>query len=486
METNDSLTKTSEHNNKNNLIEINKDKNRKNLLDSNSIDNIIKNDENWAEDIKKYYNNKKILKWGRNPKPKIITNKIVKSQELLLNPITQKYSNTKFESELKNQEKLNLKDSIAKGYDNELRIVQTYDIINLKDRLEVLKNHPNYPQENFKNSNKPKYKKIKISSGERDYNILSNIELNLHHYDKPENRPFINPKIKIEKKINNENIIQYKDYDILSNKYKHYNDEKFNIDKQLSLINSSKKFFKSRDYDAVKGQYFDKDKEIKYQEEMKIKNDKLRNAKRDSIFNPFNNEIYDKGKYEELNQRMKNKILRFYLKPKIENYYHLQELKKDEQKSHSMRTKLDYKRFKEADKRGYDILNGNDNFNHYKNSVNCRNEQRPWELIKNGVNENQTLDIKKMNICRDSEDINQRYKDNKIQRVNILKNLPKIENEKKFQLVNPPHKISLALLNRSKSEIFNHRYSISENSSNFMPKNLWFSGEKSQNLNLNK
>ena len=219
---------------------------------------------------------------------------------------------------------------------------------------------------------------------------------------------------------------------------------------------------------------------------MKIKNDKLRNAKRDSIFNPFNNEIYDKGKYEELNQRMKNKILRFYLKPKIENYYHLQELKKDEQKSHSMRTKLDYKRFKEADKRGYDILNGNDNFNHYKNSVNCRNEQRPWELIKNGVNENQTLDIKKMNICRDSEDINQRYKDNKIQRVNILKNLPKIENEKKFQLVNPPHKISLALLNRSKSEIFNHRYSISENSSNFMPKNLWFSGEKSQNLNLNK
>ena len=91
-----------------------------------------------------------------------------------------------------------------------------------------------------------------------------------------------------------------------------------------------------------------------------------------------------------------------------------------------------------------------------------------------------------MNICRDSEDINQRYKDNKIQRVNILKNLPKIENEKKFQLVNPPHKISLALLNRSKSEIFNHRYSISENSSNFMPKNLWFSGEKSQNLNLNK
>ena len=486
METNDSLTKTSEHNNKNNLIEINKDINRKNLLNSNSIDNIIKNDENWAEDIKKYYNNKKILKWGRNPKPKIITNKIVKSQELLINPITQKYSNTKFESELKNQEGLNLKDSIAKGYDNELRIVQTYDIINLKDRFEVLKNHPNYPQENFKNSNKPKFKKIKISSDERDYNILSNINLNLHHYDKPKNRPFINSKIKIEKKIKNEKIIQYKDYDILSNKYKNYNDEKVNLDKQLSLINSSKKFFNSRNYDAVKGQYFDIDKEIKYQEEMKIKNDKLRNAKRDSIFNPFNNEIYDKSKYEELNQRMKNKILRFYLKPKIENYYHLQELKKDEQKSHSMRTKLDYKRFKEADKRGYDILNGNDNFNHYKNSVNCRNEQRPWELIKNGANENQTLDIKKMNICRDNEDINQRYKDNKMQRVNILKNLPKIENEKKFQLVNPPHKISHVLLNRSKSEIFNHRYSISENSSNFMPKNLWFSGEKNQNLNLNK
>ena len=61
----------------------------------------------------------------------------------------------------------------------------------------------------------------------------------------------------------------------------------------------------------------------------------------------------------------------------MDNYYHQAELKNDIIKNNSLKTKVSYNKFKEIDKRGYDILNGKNNFNHYKNSLECRNIQRP-------------------------------------------------------------------------------------------------------------
>ena len=466
------------------LQDIIKDNRKPIMFHSNSMDNILKNDDNWAEGINRYYSNKKILKWGVNPKPTIIKDKYVKSQDLVFNPITQKYRDKKFEDELKNKEETNLKESITKSYDNELRVIQTFDIINLKDRLELLKNHPNYPKNYLKQDNLRRFNKLNISSGERNYNILSNIDLNLHHYDKPENRPLINQSTNNIKRLKNANYFQYKDYDIISNKYKNFDKEKKDIDNKISMIESSKKYFNTRDYDAIQGIYVDKEKEQKYQDELKAKLEKIKNRKRDSVFNPFNNQIFDKEKYEELNRKMKNKIYRYSLKPKIENFYHLENMKQDILKSNSLRTKIIYNRFKEIDKRGYDIINGNDNFNHYKNSISCRNIERPWDLIKEGVNENQTIKDKKLYICYDAEDVNQRFKNNKIERKNMLQNLPKIEDEKIFHIHKPIHKIKENLLRRNNSEIYNKRYEISENNINSfnIDKGLWFSSVKNINF----
>lgn len=459
------------------LQDINKDNRKIKMTRSNSMFDIMKNDENWGEEINKYNSNKKILKWGHNPKPEIIKDKYIKSLDLIFNPITQKYTDKQFEQELKLKEKSNLKNSIAQGYDNELRVIQTFDIINLKDRLELLKDHSNYPKYNKNKSNRTRFKKLNILSGEKNYNILSNINLSLHHYDKPENRLLINSSTDNIKRDKNKNFFHYKDYDIISNKYKNYDKEKKEIDNKISIIESSKKFFNSRNYDIIKGRFVDGEKEQKYQEEMNIKMEKLKKGKRDAIFNPFNNQILDNEKYEELNQKIKNKIFRYSLKPKIDNFYHQEDLKKDIRKNNSLRTKIHYNRYKEMDKRGYDILNGKDNFNHYKNSISCRNIQRPWEMIKQGVNENQTLENKKLFNCYDVEDINQRFKDNNNERKIILKNLNKIENDKIFRIKKPIHKINGIILKRNISRNINRRYEINKNIFN-ADKNLWFSKEK--------
>jgi len=479
----DNSTKTINTTLNNNILHDIKENRGKKLIYSNSMDNLLKNDNNWAEEINKYYNDKKILKWGYNPKQELVKEKHVKSQDLVFNPITQKYSDKNFEKELRRQEKSNMINSIAQGYDNELRVIQTFDIINLKDKLNTLKNNSDYPND-IKQYHGAKRKKLNISSGERNYNILSNINLNLHHFDKPENRPLIKDEINNKKKIKLGSFVEYKDYDIISNKYNNFDKEKRELDLKLSIAEISNKYLKSRDYDAIKGIYVDSEKEKKFQEELKNKIEKIKNIKRDTIFNPFNNEIYNKEKYDELNQKEKNRIYRYTIKQKMDNYYHQAELKNDIIKNNSLKTKVSYNKFKEIDKRGYDILNGKNNFNHYKNSLECRNIQRPWEMIKNGLNENQTIKFKKIYDCYDYEDVNQRFKDNEIKRKRMLNSLPKIEDEKIFSMKKQVPKINLK---RNSSVVFNKRYEIFDNNKyKFnVDKNLWFSREKEIFLNHN-
>ena len=479
----DNSTKTINTTLNNNILHDIKENRGKKLIYSNSMDNLLKNDNNWAEEINKYYNDKKILKWGYNPKQELVKEKHVKLQDLVFNPITQKYSDKNFEKELRRQEKSNMINSIAQGYDNELRVIQTFDIINLKDKLNTLKNNSDYPND-IKQYHGAKRKKLNILSGERNYNILSNINLNLHHFDKPENRPLIKDEINNKKKIKLGSFVEYKDYDIISNKYNNFDKEKRELDLKLSIAEISNKYLKSRDYDAIKGIYVDSEKEKKFQEELKNKIEKIKNIKRDTIFNPFNNEIYNKEKYDELNQKEKNRIYRYTIKQKMDNYYHQAELKNDIIKNNSLKTKVSYNKFKEIDKRGYDILNGKNNFNHYKNSLECRNIQRPWEMIKNGLNENQTIKFKKIYDCYDYEDVNQRFKDNEIKRKRMLNSLPKIEDEKIFSMKKQVPKINLK---RNSSVVFNKRYEIFDNNKNKfnVDKNLWFSREKEIFLNHN-
>ena len=452
---------------------------------SSTFDNIIKKETNWADYIKKYDYSKKNLEWGSNPMPEIMKEKYIKSLDTYFNPITQKYKDKEFDKQLKTIEEKEIKDKIALNYDKELRVMQTYDIINLQDRLKGFENHPYYP--NIKNNESPKIKKINHLSTKQNYNILSNINLSQHHYDKPENRPIDNST---KSRIGNYmkiNLKQYKDYNIISNKYKNYDKEKKEIDNELKKIELSKKFFKSIDYDAIKGVYADEEKEKKFQEERKNKMEHLKNIKRDTVFNPFNNEIFDKEKYDEENRKLANKIYRYSLRPEIENYQHQQDLRKDIAKNNSLKSKLIYQRFRPIDKRGYDVISGKDNYNFYKNSLNFRSIQKPWEMIKNGVNNNETLSTKKLFLCYDKDDNNQRYSESKVEREKMLKNLGKMENEEIFKIKKYPHKIKMERLKNNSFDNNNNRYGYQEKNSNSfsIDKNIWFSQDKNNNYQNN-
>ena len=456
----------------NNFSDIDAQKYPPKMTHSCTFDNIIIKETNWSEDIQKYNENKKLLPWGYNPQPKIIKEKYIKALDTYFNPITQKYKDTKFDNELKKQEEADMKDKISLFYDNELRVMQTYDIINLEDRLKGFENHPDYPKYKDRISN---LKKIGHLSSKENYNIISNINLSQHHYSKPEDRPICKNLKNNIKKIN---LKKYKDYNIISNKYNLFDKEKKEVENEIQKLEAAEKFSKSRDYDIIKGSYIDRYKEKKYQEDMKNKIEILKHSKRDSIFNPFNNEIFDKEKYDLENKKLQNKVLRYSIKSDIENFHRQQDLNKYIQKNNASKTKLMYQRFKYNDKRGYDFITGKDNYDHYKNSLECKDIQRPWEIIKNGVNDNETLSNKKLYLCYDKDDNDKRFNECKINREKMLKNLPKIEDESTFKIKQYKNQINLNSFKNNN----NNRYQYQGGNNSFnIDKKTWFSQEKNNN-----
>ena len=102
---------------------------------------IYQNINNWGSIVREYQHSKQNLAWGQNPKPEVITHKIIKDRENIFNPISQLYYDNNHNQQLKEREAINIKNSIAKNYDKALRMEQTFDIINLKDKLKGFESH---------------------------------------------------------------------------------------------------------------------------------------------------------------------------------------------------------------------------------------------------------------------------------------------------------------------------------------------------------
>ena len=257
-------------------IHILKD-NIKKLNHSQTLDNIIKNETNWSKDINEYDYNKKHLPWGKNPHINYITNQLVFSAQRVFNPITQRYSDKKYENELKLQEREDIKNHIVKAYDSQLNKEQIFNIINLDDKLKGLDKDESL----YKNANNLHFQKkgnIFPLTPTKNYNIISNLSFKLHHFDKPEKRP------KDDDDNNNGNVIDFygnggkqrqkiintrtiKDYNIITNEYSQYNSEKKKIDSDLQKLIAAKKMKKDRNQNPITGVYFDDKKEAKYQEQ---------------------------------------------------------------------------------------------------------------------------------------------------------------------------------------------------------------------------
>ena len=150
---------------------------------------------NWGNSVNDYTYHKRNLEWGNNPKPPVITDRMVKENDKIFNPILQVYNDRNRESNLKVQEKQDIINTIVKNQDYQLKMEQTFNVINLKDRLKGFEKDPLYPIPKEKLN-----KRKNLNLNRTNYNIVSNLPLSQHHFDKPENIP-LNDNAAITKQI---------------------------------------------------------------------------------------------------------------------------------------------------------------------------------------------------------------------------------------------------------------------------------------------
>lgn len=144
-------------------------------------------------------------------------------------------------------------------------------------------------------------------------------------------------------------MMHYKDYDIINCKYKAHDNEKKRTEIKLEQLNAVRKLYNSRDYDTIRGVYYDPDKQKQHETELARKRSEhlrknLNNRK--ELFNPVNHVVYNQEKLQQKDLVESNRKLRYTLKPQLEEYYQMKSLQRDMMNEVAMRNKLDYKRFK--------------------------------------------------------------------------------------------------------------------------------------------
>ena len=389
---------------------------------------------NWPNAVNDYHYSKSNLEWGQNPKPFVITHRLIKENDRSFNPILQKYTDTNYENQLRFQEKQNLINTIVKNKDNQLKIEQTYDIINLQDKLKGFENDPNYPK-----MKDPINTRKNLNPHKASYNIISCLPFSQHHFDKPENRPKDNENLD---KIRNKpqyNYVKTRDYDLISTKYKQFHDEKIELEKEINKYRTAKMFYKNNDYNIIKGRFFDEGKEKEFIEKrnesqknwgIEYKKNLPRCAKGQSdIYNLISLKTVDNNELTKMIDAEKAKKKRYGMRYEVEK----NNMIKDMGKLKENKDKCSYQRFKEEDARQYNIINLKDKPYKEHAQIYKKDGISDWEKLMNGAGENNTFKTKE--IYRDPYDYtenNIKYDNYMRERKEKLKNLPNINNDSSF------------------------------------------------------
>lgn len=212
--------------------------------------------DEWRSTIQDYHMTKTNLQFKPEPQRRV-TNQEIKQIETMYNPILQSYVDPSLESQVRRQERDGQIDTLAKNKDRALRYEQTFDVINFDDKLRGLENKDGYPKA------KPKDKSVVGGTKTfTDYNILSNMSFNEHHYLPPNQRP---PPPKQEEKTDVKvTVTGLRDYNIITNRYLELNDEKAVVDKDIEMLNASKKYWNTHSFDPVNVEYYDPEKEDEF------------------------------------------------------------------------------------------------------------------------------------------------------------------------------------------------------------------------------
>ena len=418
---------------------------------------ILPNDKKWSEKIYNYNLKRTSFNFSRSDYPERVTHKYIKEEENSFHPITQRYSDKARENSITQNDKKNSINDMSKGYDNELSLESTYNIINLRNKLKGL----NYSEDKYIH-----HRKVKNETDDlyyKPYNIITNNSFKVQHYLPPNMRGKIPSLEKCKeglmpmKNKRNYDIEKYnRDYNIISNKYNTFHKEKEQTEKEIQTLEAAKKVQNLQTYDIIKRKFINPEIEEKYRkmdeqnQKKKISEafiDKIKN-KNYIVSNPISSEVYDHEAQKKQDEKDYEKLEKFRTKYKIESLYRTIDENNDAKHENKFKTLNKPCEYKIVDDRGYNIVNHTifteDNktnrFKKYK-------IMSDWEKLKSLADErNSTFDKKLIyKSMYDKSDVNENYKNYLMKRRQKLQELKPLYEDPIFKeslanekLKNPP------------------------------------------------
>eukprot|EP00929_Paragymnodinium_shiwhaense_P053194 TRINITY_DN26629_c0_g1_i1.p1 TRINITY_DN26629_c0_g1~~TRINITY_DN26629_c0_g1_i1.p1 ORF type:complete len:599 (-),score=95.19 TRINITY_DN26629_c0_g1_i1:167-1963(-) len=354
----------------------------------------------WAAEIQNYERTKRRvvdegLVYSRQP---TVKGGEIRRQERMFDPLLQRYRDDRTELHQRTSEERERVGHLNRAQDISILRGQPFNILTHESKLEALA--PGVDPERMA----PKRPRNKLAGrpgaaepdSALDYNILSNIPHEHHHWAPPEARPHIAHRKPRERTVP---AFLVKDFNIISNRYADAHEDRMRCDKELNILEAAKKYSKSNKFDPIAQQFNDPREEERARTcddardvELVMRAENLippsYKGRQAAFYDIMSHQVNDPAMVKMYDTLESERKARYKNRHIVEHNCHAQDIKRDHIVESRKLNNIAPERYQEDAMRGYDILNGKrygkGHQEKYLHEPSTRPRMTPWEKVQAG------------------------------------------------------------------------------------------------------
>lgn len=335
-----------------------------------TMDNLKAPAATWMEGVKKYeYEKRRCVDEGLLQGQQLrLSIGQFQAQERVFDPLLQRFRDHRTEEKQRVLEERERVRHLNRAQDIEILRTQPFNILNHSSKLEALApgqdpmrlgGHGTLGETKRTSHGKGGFPTTAV-----DYNIVSNLPMEIHHWGKADERPLLQEKSPRQRKVPVYNV---HDFNIVTNKYLEEHQQKDARDQRLRLLEGTNKHMQRNRFDPVTQQFLDP----RHEENMRV-SDNARDVEvvlraeaqlppsykgRESAFYGITSHVpHNKDMLKLWDAAEEERKERFRQRYLVEHNLHLQDLKADAIDDTRRLNKVAPERFDGPKHRGYDII----------------------------------------------------------------------------------------------------------------------------------
>jgi len=291
----------------------------------------------WGHEVKTYEMEKRrVLEEGflRAPAMHITAGKM-KSQERVFDPLLQRYRDNEVEYKQRAMEETERVNHLNRAMDIQVLREQPHHILHHQSKFETIAPGQDPVRQ-------PHRARQPVGSGtypdsQVDFNIVSNIAHDDHHWNRSDARPRCIEKGGTQRKIHASRI---RDFNVVTNRYPKDHEVRTKKEKELAIAEATHKYSKSRKFDPLVQQFndprdeenakhCDDAREVEVQVRAEDKIPPSYKGRHTQFYNAVSNEVHDPGMVKYLEQIADERKDRYRNRYIVEHNFHAQDIKGD-------------------------------------------------------------------------------------------------------------------------------------------------------------